>query len=213
VAGGAPHPIAVIIVAAGRGDRFGGPKHEVALDGLPLWRHSFDVFASLGHDIVVVGDVPGGIPGGRRRRDSVAAGLDAIPDVGFVLVHDAARPLVTTELTSSVTARLRVGDVDAVIPVLPVTDTVKRVDAGLVVETVDRSDLVTVQTPQGFRVETLRAAHRIDPAEDVTDDAGLVERLGGTVATVPGDPRNIKVTYPQDLDRAVVLLRDGVDRA
>jgi 2-C-methyl-D-erythritol 4-phosphate cytidylyltransferase len=200
--------ISAIIVAAGRGSRFGGPKHEMTLAERPLWRHGFELLSAFGFHVVVVGDVPGGVPGGERRRDSVESGLGEI-STEWVLVHDAARPLASSELVASVVARLGEGDVDGVIPVLPMTDTVKRVDGDRVVGTVDRSQLVTVQTPQGFRTETLRAAHRLDPADDITDDAGLVERLGGTVATVPGDPRNLKITYREDLERARLLLEGG----
>ena len=99
--------------------------------------------------IVVVGDVPGGIPGGTRRRDSVERGLDALPsDVEWVLVHDAARPLVPIDLVERLLERLAVGDVDGVVPAVPLVDTVKRVDGETVVATVDRSTLVSVQTPQ-----------------------------------------------------------------
>lgn len=193
---------AAIIAAAGRGDRFGGPKHDLIIDGTPAWQRCVDRFDEVGIPSVVVGDVPGGVEGGMRRRDSVSAGLAAIGDVEWVLVHDAARPLVSTALIRTVVERLEAGDVDAVIPATHITDTVKRLEADRVVSTVDRTSLVTVQTPQGFRASTLIEAHRVDPGDDVTDDAGLVERIGGIVVVVQGDPSNIKITHEGDLERA-----------
>jgi 2-C-methyl-D-erythritol 4-phosphate cytidylyltransferase/2-C-methyl-D-erythritol 2,4-cyclodiphosphate synthase len=197
-----------IVVAAGSGRRFGGTKHDATLGGLTLWQRSRDALAAGGVDeIVVVGDVPGGVPGGARRRDSVRAGLDAIgPAAEFVLVHDAARPLVTVDLVSRVIARLAAGGVDGVVPVVPVRDTLKRVDGDVLVGTVDRAPLVAAQTPQGFRVSALLAAHDLDD-DDASDDSLLVERWGGTVVSVEGDPVNMKITYPGDLALAEALLR------
>jgi 2-C-methyl-D-erythritol 4-phosphate cytidylyltransferase len=197
-----------IVVAGGRGDRFGGPKHTALLRGRPLWEWAQ---AALVHGgvgaVVVVGDVPGGVPGGRRRRDSVRAGLDSLPrEASHVLVHDAARPLATPELVRRVIDRLLAGGVDAVVPVVPIRDTLKRVGDGWVVATVERRDLAGAQTPQGFRVEVLRAAHEASE-NDASDDAGLVEAIGGSVATVEGEAGNLKVTYPGDLALAEALLR------
>ena len=159
--------------------------------------------------IVVVGDFEGAVPGGERRRDSVAAGLAEIPDPdGLVLVHDTARPLVTTDLIVRVLDRLREGDVAGVVPVVPVRDTIKRVIDGLVVETVDRTDLAAVQTPQGFDPATLRAAHAASDG-DATDDASMVEAIGGSVAVVDGDVANLKVTYPDDLALVEALRSHG----
>ena len=191
---------AAVIVAAGSGTRFGGTKHDVLLDGIELWQRSVDVFDAVGIDeIVVVGDVPGGIPGGPRRRDSVALGLAALSsDADWVLVHDAARPLVTAELVERVLERCVVGDTDGVIPAIPLVDTVKRVDGESVIATVDRSLLVSVQTPQAFRLSVLRSAHSRD-GSDATDDATMVERIGGTVVHVMGEVRNLKITVPEDL--------------
>lgn len=200
-----------IIVAGGSGVRFGGQKHALLLDGVELWRRSVDAFRTAGVDnIVVVGEVPGGVPGGARRRDSVAAGMAEVPeDVEWVLIHDAARPLVTPQLISRVLARALVGDVDGVIPAIPVADTLKRVQGKRVLETVDRETLVAVQTPQAFALPVLRAAHGSD-SSDATDDAGLVERANGTVVTVMGDPMNLKITVPRDLEiaRAYVMVAD-----
>ena len=140
------------------------------------------------------------VAGGATRQASVAAGLAALPpDVDAVLVHDVARAFVPAEVIDRVVAALRDG-ADAVIPTRPVTDTIKRVDAGgRVIETVDRSTLVAVQTPQGFRRDVLFAAHTAGAATRVTDDAGLVEAFGGTVVAVDGADEAFKITRPWDL--------------
>ncbi len=189
-----------IVVAAGRGERFGGPKATVEIAGKPMWRWAVDALDAGGVDSwVVVGDVAGGIPGGARRRDSVAAGLARAPeDATHVVVHDAARPLATAELVRVVVDRLSRGDAAAVVPAIRVRDTMKEVDGEAVVRTEARSNLVAVQTPQGFSIEALRTAHAADD-EDATDDAALVERLGAKVVTVAGESGNLKVTYPEDL--------------
>ncbi len=197
-----------VVVAAGAGRRFGGPKHEVALGGQPLWARARDALLAGGASgVVLVGPMAGGIPGGARRRDSVAAALAELPaGASTVLVHDAARPLAGPDLVARVLARLGEGDVDGVVPAVPVRDTLKEVDGGRVVRTVDRARLVAVQTPQGFRLAALRAAHA-SVEGDAPDDAWLVEQAGGAVATVPGDPSNLKVTYPDDLALLEALLR------
>jgi len=203
-----------IVVAGGSGSRFGGQKNKQTLDGVELWQRCVNAFHAAGiKHVVVVGDVPGGIPGGSRRRDSVARGLAEVPDdVDWVLIHDAARPLVTPELIERVLARVLIGDIDGAIPAIPVTDTLKRVRGESVVTTVDRADLVAVQTPQAFRLSVLKAAHDSDNTE-ATDDAALVERANGTVVHMMGDPTNIKITYREDLRVAEAYLkvtsRDG----
>jgi len=196
-----------VLVAAGRGERFGGPKHTALLGGRPLWEWGRDALLHGGVGaVVVVGDVPGGVPGGPRRRDSVWAGLEALPpDAAHVLVHDAARPLATPELVRRVIDRLLSGGMDAVVPVVPIRDTLKRVGDGWVLATVERADLAGAQTPQGFKVEVLRAAHAAGD-EDAGDDSLLVERLGVSVACVEGEAANLKVTYPGDLALAEALL-------
>ncbi len=203
-----------VIVAAGSGTRFGSSKATLTIGGVELWQISVDRFRSQGiHDVVVVGDVPGGVPGGVRRRDSVAAGLEHVQGSTWVLVHDAARPLAPAALIARVLERLRQGDVEGVVPVIPIADTVKRVEGQTVVTTVDRGNLVLVQTPQGFATRALVKAHRLNPVDDATDDAGLIESAGGRVVTVPGDRDNFKITYPGDLERArsVSRHRGGVD--
>lgn len=207
-----PSDLWAILVAAGQGDRFGGSKHEADLDGAPLWSHAERALRSGGADeVVVVGDVPGGIAGGRRRRDSVARGLEHVPaEVRFVLVHDAARPLASPALVERVIERLRAGDAAGVVPAVPVRDTLKDTDGDVVVGTVDRSRLVAVQTPQGFLAEALRRAHAAGD-DDASDDARLLEAIGERVVTVPGDPENLKVTYPEDLVLIRLLRSTGDD--
>jgi len=202
-------PIWGILVAAGLGTRFGRRKHSVELHGLPLWQWSQRALVRGGiGELVIVGDLAGAVPGGDRRQDSVAAGLARIPDRdGIVLVHDAARPLVTPDLVQRVIARLLVGDVAGVVPAVPISDTIKRVERDHVVETVERSNLVGVQTPQGFDLRTLRAAHASFDGE-ATDDASMVEASGGAIAIVEGDSMNLKVTYPEDL-LLIEALRSG----
>ena len=201
---------AAVIVAAGSGARFGRAKHDVTLGGTPLWQRCVETMAEAGiDDVIVVGNVPGGIPGGLRRQDSVLAGLEAFDTAPeWVLIHDAARPLLSVSLVRSILSATREG-VDGVIPVLAVTDTIKRIDDDRVITTIDRDDLVAVQTPQAFRFEALIAAHRSAPELDVTDDAALVERAGGTVVVIEGERSNMKVTYPGDLAIAESILEKG----
>jgi 2-C-methyl-D-erythritol 4-phosphate cytidylyltransferase len=203
-----PVTFAAVIVAAGRGTRFGKPKHESTIDGARLWERCVRAFEAAGVPSVVVGDVPGGLPGGQRRRDSVLAGVQSVPEADWVLVHDAARALVTPQLITSIIDMALATDAAGVIPGIPVTDTVKKVEHGQVVETLDRSSLVAVQTPQAFDREVLVRAHTHDPSIDATDDAALVERIGGTVVVVPGDADNIKITYPEDLERARAIAQE-----
>ena len=161
-----------------------------------------EVAALLGSDGTAV-------PGGCTRQESVAAALAVLPpEVDVVLVHDAARPLVPVEVVDAVVAAVLAG-ADAVVPVLPIADTLKRVDeAGRVVATVSRAGLCAVQTPQGFRRSVLARAHAAaDPSEPATDDASLVERIGVEVATVPGAAAALKITTPFDLEIAEAVLR------
>ncbi len=147
------------------------------------------------------------VVGAATRQGSVRAALAVLPpEVDVVLVHDAARPLIPPAVVEAVLAAVRAGAAAAV-PVLPVIDTLKSVDAtGTVVGTVDRSMLAAVQTPQGFRREVLEQAHRQASSAALTDDAGLVEALGIAVRTVPGDPAGFKITTPYDVVLAEALL-------
>lgn len=192
-----------IVVAAGSGTRFGGPKHHALLDGIALWERGRASLLDAGAEgVIVVGDVPGGVPGGTRRRDSVANGLGAVPDdAEYVLVHDAARPLASGDLVARVLARLLEDDVDAVVPVVPVTDAVKTATGAAV----PRAELRIAQTPQGFKRGPLAAAHR-SVGGDAADDAELIERNGGSIALVDGEAANIKITVPSDLTVAAALI-------
>jgi 2-C-methyl-D-erythritol 4-phosphate cytidylyltransferase len=214
--------VAVVVPAAGLGVRLGAgvPKALCALAGEPLLAHAlrrvlaapsvgFVVVAVPPGDPGSVGQLPGPVhvvPGGATRQASVAAALAAIPqNFGIILIHDAARALAPTSLIESVAAAVR-GGREAVIPVLPVVDTIKEVAAsGAVVGTVDRSVLRSVQTPQGFRRAVLTAAHEA-ATDEHTDDAGMVEKLGVQVHTVPGDEAAFKITRPLDLVLAEALL-------
>ena len=194
----------------------------MALQGRPLlsWAVGGLLASSVVDEVVVmvpaamVDDARALVPdarvvvGGAERTDSVRAGLAAAGDAELVLVHDAARPLTPAPMIERVVAALRAG-ASAVIPVLPVADTIKRVGPdGAVEATVDRADLRAVQTPQGFTAAALRAAYDAAPGELATDDAGLVERAGGTVVTVPGDPLALKITTAFDLRVAEVLAQE-----
>ncbi|HEX7275981.1 MAG TPA: 2-C-methyl-D-erythritol 4-phosphate cytidylyltransferase [Acidimicrobiales bacterium] len=203
-----------IVVAGGGGTRFGGPKQFEDLGGRRVldWSLAAAREACDGVVLVVPADHVAGeegplvVAGGATRSASVRAGLAAVPDdVEVVVVHDAARPLAGADLFRRTVAAVRAG-ADAAVPGLPVTDTVKRVEDGRVLETVDRSRLVAVQTPQAFRADGLRRAHAQGVGAEATDDAALVESLGGTVVVVDGDPRNLKLTSPDDLVVARALL-------
>ncbi len=202
-----------MIVAAGWGERFGGPKQFSEFGGARLVDHAVATASEACDAVVLVvpdqtdwigADVAALVTGGASRAASVRAGLAAVPiSAEIVVVHDAARPLASVELFVSVIAAVRAG-ADGAVPGLAVADTLKRVDDVRVTATVDRVGLVAVQTPQAFAADILRAAHAT--RADATDDAALVETIGGTVVVVPGDPRNLKVTGPADLMIAAALL-------
>ncbi len=151
------------------------------------------------------------VAGGEERRDSVAAGLAALPAAcQLVLVHDAARPFASVALIDRIIAGARAGT--AVVPGLPVADTIKELQPGTterVARTVPRHGLRRIQTPQGFPRRILEEAHARAESDgpSATDDAGLVEQAGGTVHIVPGDPRNLKVTTADDLALAEFFSR------
>jgi len=206
-----------IVVAGGSGNRFGGAKQFVVLGGRRVvdWAVLAAAEACEGVILVLPEDEVGRVPldvqpdvvvaGGATRSASVRAGLAQVPEgVDAVIVHDAARPLAHPGLFAAVLGALLDG-ADGAVAAVPVADTLKRVGAdGRIVDTVDRTGLWAVQTPQGFRLDVLRAAHAGDP--EATDDAGLVEARGGRVVVVAGDRRNIKVTDPADLDLLEVLI-------
>lgn len=196
-------------MAAGSGSRFGGRKQEALLDGRPLWMWARDALLDGGAAQVIVIGAGDGAPGGERRRDSVAAGLAEVPaGAELIAVHDAARPLASARLLVSLVGALRAERADGAAPVLPVVDTIKQVRGNLVTATPDRSGLAAVQTPQVFQAGALREAHARYPGE-ASDDASMVEALGGRVVTVPGERAAFKVTFPEDLALARAWLEAG----
>jgi 2-C-methyl-D-erythritol 4-phosphate cytidylyltransferase len=214
-----------LIVAAGRGERLGapGPKAFVALAGRPLLAWSLETLAAVEAVERIVVAVPPGVAfdappgtvvvhGGATRSHSVRNALAAAGPGDPVLVHDAARPLATPELFEAALEELGRSGADAVIAAAPVTDTIKRVGRGdlRVRETLERSRLWAVQTPQVFRRDALErhvAGAQEDLLRQATDDAWLVEQGGGTVTILPAPPDNLKVTTPLDLHLAELLLR------
>jgi 2-C-methyl-D-erythritol 4-phosphate cytidylyltransferase len=219
---------AAILLCAGSSARMGGEdKLWADLAGEPLIAHSLRTLASLDAVDVLVLVAPARrqamlrslagelrvelrtAEGGARRQDSVAAGIAAAPDAAWYLVHDGARPLLSAEVACRTLDAAHAHG--AALPALAVADTLKRVDDdGRILDTIDRSDLRAVQTPQAFAGELLRRAHAASSAArdtvDATDDAMLVERLGEPVYAVAGDARNLKVTTPADLALARALL-------
>ena len=206
-----------LLVAAGSGERLGAsrPKAFVTLAGRPMLEWSVAALRAAGLSEIVVALPDGeaapsgcvGVPGGRMRSASVRAALTAAGEGEWVVVHDAARPLVPSELFRSALAALE--GADCAVAAAPMTDTVKEAGPDLrVVGTLDRSRLWAIQTPQAFRREALERA--LDVPDDVlaaaTDDAWLVERAGGSVVVVPAPPGNFKVTTPHDLQVAELLL-------
>jgi 2-C-methyl-D-erythritol 4-phosphate cytidylyltransferase len=223
-----------VILAGGSGARLGAdvPKAFLELGGSSIL--SMAVRAAEGSPAIgqVLAVVPAGyedrardaissdpvvvVPGGATRSASVRAALQALDDSGaqadVVVCHDAARPFASADLFTTVVRGIE-GDVDGVIPVIPLPDTVKRVRDGRVVTTERRDELALAQTPQAFRRAVLRSAHDRAATEDLefTDDAGLVEWTGGTVRVVPGEPENFKITTRADvqLARAMIETRSG----
>lgn len=206
-----------VVVAAGTGSRFGGPKQLAPLGGRRVidWSVAAAMVDSDGIVLVVPAEITSDlaskvgsevtvVAGGATRSESVRAGLAAVPDVAeVVIVHDGARPVATPELFAAVTAAVTAG-ADAAIPVVPITDTIRLATGGVV----DRSTLVAVQTPQAFAAAALRNAHASD--DEATDDATLVELRGGNVVHVDGEPDNLKITNPGDLAMAESLISSRV---
>ena len=198
----------MIVVAGGSGQRFGGPKQFALVGGRRVLDRSVEAARSVASGVVLV--VPAAavddagcrsvadvvVEGGATRAESVRRGLAAVPaEAQVVGVHDAVRPLASPALFRAVVEAVLAG-ADGAVPALPVNDTVKRVRDGVVVATLDRSELVAVQTPQAFRAAVLRSAHEGSP--EGTDDASLVEADGATVVVVAGEPRNMKLTSVDD---------------
>lgn len=212
----------VILAAAGAGLRLGGhaPKQWLDLAGRPVARWSLETFLSCGAEEVVVVVNPEGrdeadrafgsltgwraVTGGATRSDSVRRGVAALSrPVDAILIHDAARPMVAGRHIESLLSALQ--SAEGAAPALPLTDTIKRAQDGVVSETVSRDNLYRVQTPQAFRANALRAA-LADPTRDATDEAALVEADGGQVVLVPGDPMLMKLTFPEDFPMAERLI-------
>jgi 2-C-methyl-D-erythritol 4-phosphate cytidylyltransferase/2-C-methyl-D-erythritol 2,4-cyclodiphosphate synthase len=210
-----------VIVAAGRGSRFGGPlpKQYAALRGVPVLRETVSAFLRYRHPIEVrvvihpddrdlyeaaVAGLPIGAPvhGGATRQESVRCGLEALDAAAddIVLIHDAARPLLDPAILDRTLTAL--DDTDAALVAIPVRDTIKRGEAGAVAATVDREGLWRAQTPQAFRYGRILAAHRAAAGLDLTDDAAVAERAGMRVALVTGSEDNFKITTADDLARA-----------
>ncbi len=216
--------VAAIVLAAGRGARLGGniPKQFLKLGGIPLLVHSLQIFqfTQVVTEVILVvpeddcdhcrktilpsfgiDKVTQVVAGGARRQDSVCNGIKAVaPGVDVIVVHDAARPFVTTEMVNQAVEMAQFHGASVV--AVPMRDTVKRVrEGGLVDSTLDRSELWLAQTPQAFQTALLVEAHRQGEQEDIeaTDDAVLIEQMGYEVVVVNGSYNNIKITRPEDL--------------
>ncbi len=217
-----------LVVAAGRGERFGGtlPKQYEDLAGQPLLRHSLAALAAhpgiagvravinmddLAHyQSAAAGlDLLAPVAGGASRQESARRGLESLEDLApeRVLIHDGARPLVPATVVDRVLQAL--DEAPGAIAALPVTDTLKREQNGVSAGTVDRAGLWRAQTPQGFRYAEILAAHREAAGAELTDDAAVAEQAGLSVALVEGSPRNLKVTTPDDLAQAESYLAGG----
>lgn len=218
--------VAVIIVAAGEGERFGAPKQYAPLAGKPVleWSlESFETHVQVAKIILVLNSdvqkkeymerytkVTHVVTGGERRQDSVIAGFNQVDpsETDYVLIHDGVRPLVSHALIGRIVDATK--ESGAAIPVISVEDTVKLVEGDTILETLDRSKIRRIQTPQGFSYQVLETA--LNRARDDsfygTDEASLVERIGGTIALVEGDFNNIKITTPDDIRIAEALSED-----
>ncbi|HEX8408927.1 MAG TPA: 2-C-methyl-D-erythritol 4-phosphate cytidylyltransferase [Thermoanaerobaculia bacterium] len=215
--------LVVIIPAGGTGSRFGGPlpKQFVSLAGQPLILHVIERFLTEESVATVIVPVPEKllgqmkntarvmfVGGGATRQESVIRGLAEAGDAELIAVHDAARPLFSSAILNAVVAAAR--EVGAALPVIPVNDTIHMMNAdATVAQTLDRGMLGAAQTPQCFRAEILRDILERAQREGIegTDEAGLAVRFGYTVKGIPGDPRNLKITVPEDLELAESYLR------
>lgn len=215
--------VTVIVPAAGTGSRFGGalPKQFQPLDGKPLVQHVIERFlvdANVTRVIVPVAELllasvknsdrVSFVAGGATRQESVARGVAEADDAELIAIHDAARPLFSSEIFHAVIAAA--AEVGAALPVIPVTDTIHVMnDDATIARTLDRAQLGAAQTPQCFRADVLRQVLARATAEGIsgTDEAGLAVRFGFAVKAVPGDPRNLKITVPEDLAIAEAYLQ------
>lgn len=222
--------IYAIFVAGGSGTRMGSelPKQFLDLDGTPILQRSIERFLDAENAAHVITVLPERyiplwsemclqrgvvfaqtlVKGGMTRFHSVQNALDKVPDGAIVAVHDGVRPLVSETLIRSMLARIaEPGGPKALVPVVPVTDTLRSLDPGSPAP--DRSHLVAVQTPQMFLSEVLKAAYRQPYDVSFTDDASVVERTGVPVETIPGERFNIKITTPEDMVLARAILTAG----
>ena len=220
-------PVYAIFVAGGSGTRMGGdvPKQFIELGGIPVLQRSVEQFLAAEPQAHVVTVLPSQhiatwqelclryavpfsqtvVAGGMTRFHSVLAALAKVPDGAIVSVHDGVRPLVTPALVRRMLDMMSApGGPQALIPVLPVTDTLRSTDPSAPAP--DRSKLVAVQTPQMFLSEVLKKAYRLPYSTAFTDDASVVEKTGVAIATTPGEKFNIKITTPEDLRLARLLL-------
>jgi 2-C-methyl-D-erythritol 4-phosphate cytidylyltransferase/2-C-methyl-D-erythritol 2,4-cyclodiphosphate synthase len=218
--------IAVIIVAGGKGARMESavPKQYLELGGKTILRRSVDAFvqhADVDLIQIVIGEhdeklcmrstcglnVLPALVGGHSRQESVMNGLDALQShrPKYVLIHDAARPMVSKTVIDNVIAKLKTG-AQAVIPGAQVVDTIKQVRGGIVSNTIDREQLIAVQTPQGFVFQTIYDLHQRAEGMEFSDDAGICEDFGVAVAVVAGEQSNLKITTVDDIIRAEALM-------
>lgn len=220
-------PVYAVFVAGGSGTRMGGdvPKQFLDLSGIPVLQRSVERFLEAEPSAQVITVLPSQhldtwrqmcvryavpfpqavVPGGMTRFHSVLAALARVPDGAIVSIHDGVRPLVTPGLVRRMLDTMQApGGPQALIPVVPVVDTLRSIEPGTPAP--DRSKLVAVQTPQMFLSEALKAAYRQPYDVSFTDDASVVERAGVPVATIPGEKYNIKITTPDDLRLARLLI-------
>jgi 2-C-methyl-D-erythritol 4-phosphate cytidylyltransferase/2-C-methyl-D-erythritol 2,4-cyclodiphosphate synthase len=217
--------IAVLIVAAGKGERtgLGLPKQYERLAGRPMLRRTVEAFAGYPVQVVIGAgqqelaaaaleglDIPAPVIGGATRQESVRLGLEALATAApeFVLIHDAARPLISSKVIGAVVAALEAG-ADGALPMLAVSDTLRRQDAAGRWALVPRENLYRAQTPQGFVYAKIAKAHKDHARDDVTDDVALAELAGLKVQMVEGEEKNIKVTRKEDFALAESLLGSG----
>ncbi|HAR63928.1 MAG: 2-C-methyl-D-erythritol 4-phosphate cytidylyltransferase [Candidatus Margulisiibacteriota bacterium] len=217
-----------IIAAGGSGSRLKieGGKQLLKLMGRPVVAHSIQYFqdSDVVDEIIIVTEknsitayeqlvleyeftkVRCITPSGATRQQSIANGLAQLMDARYVFIHDGARPLMREEYISDIIGALSI--FDGAIIAVPVTDTIKKITTdGIVETTLNRSELVSVQTPQGFRFDILKKAYELEDKHLFTDDSSMVEKVGGTVKVIDGSPENIKITYPPDVLIAERLMK------
>ena len=209
-----------IITAGGSSSRYGKNKLLEKIDGKEVIKYTVEAFLNTNIDEIVIcgGEYLKDIfpdikftQGGATRQESVYNGLNSI-NCDYVLIHDGARPVISKEIIEKV--KIAVVDKKAVSVMTKTTDTIKEVDQnGKIIRTSDRSKLYNTQTPQAFEYNLIKAAHEKLKGQNYTDDCGMLEALGYSVYTVEGDYKNIKITYPSDIELAKVYLKDKNERS